>query len=239
MGTISGIELITQVQKDLNDPKAQRWTLADLRNYLNAAQREIAILRPDESVAVKGIVLVPNNTRQTLPADGVRLIDIVRNLGVNGATPGKPVRIIERENLDHGRPNWHADTAQAAIVNYCYDGRSPRTFYVYPMVLAAVSVEAHLQVVPADVQVKGVENASDNTVIALSDLYQTAIYDYMMMRAHAKDTDARDLNESDSSYRKFLQRLGLKVQVDKAFDPNRNSPPREQKRGPQDASPAF
>lgn len=239
MGTISGIELITQVQKDLNDPDAQRWSLEDLRNYLNAGQREIAILRPDESVAVRAIALLERSTRQTLPPDGVRLIDIVRNLGVDGATGGLPVRIVDREQLDQGQPSWHTDEAQDWIDVFVYDGRSPKTFYVWPRPSVVMSVEAHMQVVPEDVQVRGVEGATENTTIALHDLYETPLRDYMMMRAHAKDTDARNLNESDSSYRRFLQRLGLKVQVDKAFDPNRNSPPAEPKRGPQDASPAF
>lgn len=239
MGTISGIELIRQVQKDLNDPDAQRWTLEDLRNYLNAGQREVAILRPDASVSVRAIELVPQNTRQTLPADGVRLIEIVRNMGTDGATPGLPVTLINREELDQGQPTWHSDAPQTSVENFTYDGRSPTNFYVYPRVDLKRYVEAHMQVVPVDVQVNGVESATENTVLTLNDLYETALHDYMIMRAKAKDTDGRNLNESDSEYRKFLQRLGLKVQVDKAFDPNRNSPPREPKRGPQDASPAF
>jgi hypothetical protein len=240
MGTIVGLQIIEQVARDLLDPDHERWTLEDLVGYLNAAQREIAILRPDASVSVRALPLTVSQTRQTLPEDGVRLLEIVRNMGVDGATPGAPVRVVDRDELDAVRPNWHSETATATAVQaFCVDGRVPTTFYVYPKLRAAAYVEAQFQCVPTEVQVSGVSGATANTVIALSDLYQTPMIDYMMMRAKAKDTDGQSTQESELAYRRFLNRLGLKLQADKAFDPNRNSPPRETKRGPDDVRPAF
>lgn len=241
MGTITGISILQRAMRTLNDPNNVRWTLAELLEWLNDGQREVAVLRPNSSTAVAVLPLDPGTTLQHLPTNpnAVSLIDITRNLGTDGSTPGAPVRIIAREELDLFRPTWHSDTAATAIQNYTYDGRSPRNFYVYPRPATAISVEAHLQVVPQNVEVQGVNDAPIDTNIALDDLYQTALYDYVMFRAMAKNTDAKNDGESMAAYRAFLNRLGLKLQVDRAADPNRNSPPQEPKRGPQDAQPAF
>lgn len=235
MGSIVGLEIIEQVAKDLLDPDGKRWTLDDLAGYLNSAQREIVILKPAANVSVRSIKLVPGVTRQTLPPDALALIDITMNMGDDGAKPGSPVTVVEREELDSLAPRWHAETATASeIDHYTYDARSPKTFYVYRKLFAPRWVEAHMSTAPEKVLVKGVGQSDVNTVITLDDIYETPIFDFMLMRAHAKDTDARNDAESDRAYRRFLQRLGLKVQVDKTMDPNRNAPPVDAKRGSDD-----
>lgn len=240
MGTITGFEIIEKASTDLRDPDGRRWTLKDLTDYLNAGQREIVILRPDANVVVRAVRLEAGSTRQSLPAEGLRLINITHNMGADGASAGSVVRVIDGEEIDALAPDWHSEPALASEVeHYVYDGRSPKTFYVYRKLRSARYVEMHFSASPVDVQVKGVYSKTANTAITLDDIYQTPLYDYVMMRAHAKDTDAQSIQESELVYRRFLNRLGLKVQVDKAFDPNRNSPPRDAKRGGEDARPAF
>lgn len=230
MATITGAQIIQRVRKELNDPTGVRWKDAELVTWLNDSQREIVIVRPDSSVAVRSIALTANTTLQQLPADGLRLIDIIRNMGPTGDVPGAPIRLIEREQLDLLRASWHSDPATASVKNYCYDGRVPKHFYVYPRPATAFMIEAHFGVVPAIVTMVGVDNAVANSVISLDDVYATAMVDYVMMRCRAKDGDARDDQKSAQDYARFLQRLGLKVQVDRSFDPNRNSPPKEVRR---------
>jgi hypothetical protein len=240
MGTITGLDQCKKVARDLLDPRGERWTPLDLLEYLNAGQREIVILRPDTHVTVEAIKLTAGRTRQSLPDSGLRLIKLTMNMGDDGSHPGRPITIIEQEELNALAPDWHSeDPAALEIEHYAYDGASPKTFYVYRKLLQPRFVEAHFSSCPRDVMIKGVNGGTDNTVITLDDIWQTALYDYMLMRAHAKDTDARDDQESDRAYRRFLARLGLKVQVDRAMDPNRNSPPRDAKRGGEDVRPAF
>lgn len=233
MGRITALELIGQVAKDLLDPKGERWSPEDLLSYLNAGQREVVILRPDANVVVRAVALTPGQTRQSLPEDGLQLVDITRNLGEDGASPGRIVTVIEREEIDALAPDWHSEAPAAdEIDHYTYDERSPKTFYVYRKLnVQNHMVEMHFSSTPTDALVKGVNGGTANTTIAIDDIYQTALYDFMLMRAHAKDTDAQNMAESDGAYRRFLNRLGLKLQVDRNADPNRNSPPREAKHG--------
>ena len=117
------------------------------------------------------------------------------------------------------------DAPSAVIKNYVYDGRSPRAFYVYPRPASTTNVEAHMAVVPADVTMDGVNGGSADSTISLDDVYQTAIYDFIVFRALSKNTDAKNDQEAVRSYQAFLNRLGLKLQADRAFDPHRNAPP--------------
>lgn len=232
MGTVVGTEIVQRAMHTLNDASNVRWSLAELLGWLNDGQREIAILRPDSSTQVAPVPLAPGNTLQSLPTapNATRLIDVIRNMGTDGQTPGTPIRLVAREELDQYRPSWHTDAASMAVKNYVYDGRSPRSFYVYPRPAQAIAVELHMNVVPADVTMLDVSGGAFDSTISLDDVYQTALYDFVVFRALSKNTDAKNDQEAVRSYQAFLNRLGLKLQADRAFDPHRNAPPQEPKR---------
>ncbi len=224
MGTKLGIDILKTCRVDLNDADKVRWTDADLLEYLNSGQREIAILKPNTSTAVRPLELTAGFALQEIPDDAIALIDIVANLGADGETPGRAVTLVNREDLDAVDPSWRTRTSSTGIRHYCFDERNPRAFYVYKIPSTAWFVEAHLSVTPADVIVNGL-NGSNNTAISVDDIYETALHDYVMMRAEFKNTDVQELRGSNELYQRFLQRLGLKVQVERRDDPNRNAPP--------------
>jgi hypothetical protein len=218
MGTIVASTIIADVRTTLVDPDGVRWTDEELLGWLNDAQREIAILRPDACMLIDAIQLAANNTLQELPDTCQRLVKITRNMG-SGTTPGAPIRLVDHGELDRVLPTWHTATAAAAVKNYTYDPKSPRSFYVYPRPASAIYVEAHMQVAP--------EEISDSDPIQVDDVYKTAIHDYVVMRAKMKATDVADADYAEAQYQRFLNRLGLKLRVDKGSDPHspRSNPP--------------
>jgi hypothetical protein len=219
MGTIVAGDIIENVRITLVDPDGVRWTDEELLGWLNDAQREIAILRPDSSVSVESIQLEANVTLQELPDHAQGLVKLTRNMGANGATPGIPVRLVDHDELDRVKPTWHTSTAGAAVKNYTYDGKSPKVFYVYPRPSAAIYVEAHMRVVP--------EVVEETDAISIDDIYVTAIHDYIVMRSKMKATDVADDAAAEAYYQRFLNRLGLKLRVDKSVDPHapKSNPP--------------
>lgn len=228
MGTVYADVMIGRAARELKDPGFQRWSLEQMTQWLNDAQREICLLKPEAYVRTVSFECVAG-TQQTLPDDGEQLIDVTRNMG-SGSTPGAAIRIVERENLDALRPNWQASTGASVVSNFVYDRRVPRSFYLYPGPAAAVRVQLQYSAVPPDAAVESINGASASSVLSISDIYQTAINDYLLMRALGKDTDARDGQRSGEAYQRFLNRLGLRLQIEKAHDANRNSPPRDDKR---------
>lgn len=74
---------------------------------------------------------------QNLPPDAVNLIDITRNLGANGQTPGIAITKIPTDDMDACRPQWPTDIcgqngAPAVITHYVFRSNDPKRFYPWP-----------------------------------------------------------------------------------------------------------
>lgn len=147
-------QFLRSVGETLQDisPQYSRWPEIELVVYANYAQRAIAKYLPQAGSRVDAIKLLPG-TKQDLtrvlaanilpgdgstPADvhGIALLDLVRNMGANGATPGRVVRLIDRYTKDTNDPLWHTKTG-AEIREYVHDKQTPRIFYAVPGVPSA------------------------------------------------------------------------------------------------------
>ena len=209
----------------LQDATNVRWPEAELVNWLNDGQREIVLIRPDASVTNAPMILTANSTRQTLPAAGIRLLDVVRNMGIDGLTPGNVVRLVTREVLDAQIPTWHVDAGQAAIKHFCNDPRDPKHFYVYPRPHATtvVQVEVLYSSAPADCALPSV---TPTAVITLDDVYGNALLDYVLYRAYIKDAEyAANVQRAEGHYGSFAASLGIKLKTDMATAPQAFSAP--------------
>lgn len=215
MGTLTVPNLISRAGTLLQDAANVRWTAAEMLNWVNDGQREVVLYRPEASVSNSAILLAAGVTKQTLPAAGVMLLDIVRNMGSGGSTPGAAIRVVAREALDSAAPSWHS-TANALgyIENFTFDPRDPRDFYVYPMAPAtAWYVEAVYSVTPAD--------CTSNSVITLDDVYFNALVNYVLHRCYSKDaTFAANAAAASAYYSAFVTALTGKSNSEAAGNPN-------------------
>ena len=209
----------------LNDIDATRWIDSELFKWVNDAQKLVAMMRPDASVATFVMTLIAG-TRQTIPSGGFRLLDIVRNVTtVTGSTPanqvvtvpGRSVRIVDREVLDTQDPYWHTATGSAEIKHFIYDNRSPTLFYVYPPATTSAKLEVVYSVAPTDVAAAG-------DTLSISDIYQDVILNYVMYRAYSKDAEYASNAALAGGYLNVVnQMLGIKTQKDVAYSPDLNS----------------
>lgn len=210
------IDIVEEVASELADTSYITWSKSELTGYLNDAQRQIALVRPDASSAVENITLVAG-TKQSIPSDARRLLDITRNMGSDGSTPGKPIRATEAETLNLFRPTWHSEAGRTVIKNFVYDERTPDTFYVYPPAHAATTViiEAKLAKNPTDI------SDVDNDAISLNDVYISPIRDWMLYRAYSKEVDSTDSRSLAVQHlNSFYQALGVKSKVDVSMSPS-------------------
>lgn len=213
MATITAQSLINRVKRILNDSTSVRWTEAELLDYLNDAQREVVLMRPDALTKTEAMALVASNTKQSIPSAGIRLMNVTRNMGADGNTPGRAIRLVDRAVLDTQVPDWHASTPANEVMHYVFDPVNPKVFYVYPRVSSARQIEIVYSASPVDVAL--------TDTIAIDDIYSNAIINYIFYRAYSKDADyAQNANLSASYWNSFVQELGLKTQVDLSTDPN-------------------
>ncbi len=212
--------VIDRVQTVLQDTTGVRWpVVAELVLWVNDAQREIALLKPDASAANNTITLVPG-TKQTIPTDGNRLLKAVRNMSAASGGDGKrAVRLVDREVLDAQTPDWHdpdvgGDATHGSLVkHYLYDESNPRNFYVYP----GVDGNAFLEII---------YSANPSTVasggnLSIPDIFANAVLNYVLYMAYMKDAEfAGNSQRASSHYQLFTSAITGKGQIDAVTNPN-------------------
>jgi hypothetical protein len=208
----------------LNDQDGTRWLDNELVAWINDAQKLIAMTRPDASVANGALTLIVG-TKQSIPAGGFRLLDVIRNLSADGTTGGRSIRHVDREVLDSQDPMWHTTTAAGTIKHFIYDNRDPRNFYVYPPAIAGTKVEAMYSVAPTEIVYNSVTPATTlNTDLTVSDIYLEAVLNYVMYRSYSKDAEFSQNPQLAAGYLQTVySMLGIKTQKDVAFSPDLNS----------------
>lgn len=219
MGTILASAIITKARDILQDLTAVRWTDAEALRWLSEGQRFITMQRPDANPVLANLTMVAG-TKQTLPTAAMRLLDVVRNMGVGGATPGAPISLVDRQVLDAQVADWHTQTGVTSFKHYVYDQRNPKTLYVYPPASAtSPTIEIIYSAVPAEIATVG-------TAIGIDDIYEPVLLDYFLYRALSKDAEyAGNIERAKLYFVAVNGSLGLKTTVDMATSPNKNAPP--------------
>jgi hypothetical protein len=215
MGTITGTTLANNAAGLMHDADKVRWTDADWLQWLNDGQREVLVLKPEANIINQSMLLAPSTTRQTLPTGGVQFLEVTRNMGADGSTPGGAVRVVSREALDAAVPNWHSDAATGLISNYMFDPRDPLHFYVYPQAPASDwYLEVTYSAIPA-------EMSALTETIGLEDIYANALVSYMLYRAYQRDAEyAQNAQLALMSYQSFVAAITGKTETELTRNPN-------------------
>ena len=211
--------VIRRCVETLQDNTSIRWPVSELVRYLNDAQREVILYRPDAAVTNASVPLV-TGSRQSLPMGGTKLVEVVRN----SAGTKRAVRMVNREILDAQLPGWHAQTGVTEILHYMYDPREPRVFYVYPPAAATgAAVDLSYAAMPADIA-EPAEGALYTAVtgnLGVPDIYGNAVQDYVLYRAYTKDSEyAGNAARAQAHYGAFANALGVEVKATVAVAPN-------------------
>ena len=175
---LTALDVLARAGDIIQDQTSVRWPQAELLRWLNDGRREIAIARPD-LYAVVSVVTLSAGTKQSIPTDGARFLDAIRNMNADGVTPSTAVRPVQREILDAQNPSWHTE-ASGATKHFMYDERVPRTFYVYPPAAAAAKLEIAYSQTPTDI-------TNTSAQLTQEDIYTGALVDYVCYRAFSKD----------------------------------------------------
>lgn len=216
--SVTAQSIIRRAVETLNDTTSVRWPVAELVRYLNDGQREVGTYRPD--ALVSGATHTLNaGSRQTLPANGIKLLDIVRN----DSTSQRAVRMTNRQILDAQIPNWHNLTGATEILHFIYDPRDPLVFYVYP---PAAASGAAVYMIYAGTPAAITEPADGSTYanvsgnIGVPDIYANALVDYVLYRAYTKDTEyAGNASRATAHYQAFTNALTVEANATAVASP--------------------
>jgi len=215
------------VVETLQDTTSIRWPVAELVRYLNDGQREIIVHRPDAMVTNASLTLTAG-TKQSLPSNGAKLIDVVRN----SAGTKRAIRMCAREILDAQSPGWHNLSGVTEIVHFMFDPRDPKVFYVYPPAQSAgASVDLVYSALPTDIAepAAGTDYSAVSGAISVPDIYSNALQDYVLYRAYTKDSQyAGNEARAQARYAAFANALGIEIKATVAVAPQSVGNPNQQ-----------
>lgn len=217
--SITAQSVIRRVIDTLQDNTSIRWPVPELVRYLNDGQREVVLYRPDAMVTHTTLQCVAG-ARQAIPANGSKLIEVVRNAAPSSSRAA--IRATNREVLDAQLPGWHNFPGTAEILHYTYDPRDPTAFFVYPPASAAAQVDLVYSAYPTDVP----EPADGSTFeavtgeISLPDIYGNVLQDYILARCYMKDSEyAGNAQRAQAHYTLFANALGIEIKATVAVAP--------------------
>lgn len=211
MATVTVDTILKRCNTLLNDKVWARWPKQELLDYYNDAVRAIVLLRPDANTVDLEFSCVAG-TKQALPSDALRLIDVVRNAN------GRVIRFINRSALDDNYPDWHTGNTASYADSFTYDDRDPKVFYLWPGVAANVVVSLVYSVAPQAKALNSVENTMSPAIADLDDIYINPIIDFILYRAYSKDAEyVANSNRAAGHYQAFSQQLGDKTSTDNSM----------------------
>lgn len=199
----------------LLDADLVRWPVAERIRWANESMGAILSRRP-AALARRSVVSLVAGSYQTIPADGSILLDVPRNIAANGTTSGRPIRRTDRQLLDDSDPDWQTGTAKSEVRQYTYDDRAPKSFYVYPPVVAGTKVELFDAALPADI-------AAIGESLDIGAEYMETVVNYVCYRCHSKDSEFSNGAVATAFYQAFEAALGVKNQSTTAASPNQPS----------------
>lgn len=226
------------------NPQFVRWSAAELVEWMNEGQRAIAKYVPIAASRIDSIKLSPGtrqsiadiNASNIIPGDGATprdvhglyLNDIIRNMGVDGKSPGAVVSVASRETIDAVDRMWHSQRVArgGAIQHFTFDPRAPKVFYVSPPAGSSTWVEANIIESPPDVPAPvdsttyAIDGASTQT-ISIDDRWADDLLNYIVARAWMKDAeDAASASNVQLYSTLFTNSINAQVAVLTGQNPN-------------------
>lgn len=207
-----------------------RWTNEELIGWLNEGYQAVVQIKPDAS-SINASLNLETGTRQQIPSDGLRLINVVRNTAPASDKLG--ILVTTRRALDTTRRSWHADDKSVNIEQFVFDEQDPTHFYVYPPADSGAEVEIIYSSVPEPHDITLGLDSLKADKIKLNDSYAPVLTDYILYRAYSKDAEhAANLNRAQMHMQAYMGALGQKVEVSRMISPNTpdqsSNPPRTQ-----------
>lgn len=228
-------------------PQFVHWPEHEIVDWLNDAQVAITKYLPASCSRLDSIKLRPG-TRQSIeviaavdckpgdgstpavPIYGTQWLGMARNMGADGVTPGKAIRVIKREDMDSQNPDWHTAANTAGVIRlFIYDPALPRYCYVYPPVPATpnVWVEAPFTAQPIKIPNTGTAGSElyllsggSTATISVADEFVDDLVNYVVARANMKDVEWADGNKAVAFTNMFTGSLNAKVMALTGNNPN-------------------
>ena len=190
----------------LKDEGNDYYAEVDMVNFYNRSASAVVNLRPDANT-VNAIIKLAAGVSQTIPSRGNALVDVSRNMGTDGLTPGVAITVTDKQLLTLYDPSWPTATQDHEVRNWA--PVTPRRFIVYPPQDGTGYVEAVMSQNPPQINHDG-GGVWEVALVGVEDQFVNAVLYHMMFLAHSKDGDLPgDENLARNYYGLFAAACGV------------------------------
>lgn len=198
-------QIVAEARRIINDTRSPlRYSDADMLGFTNQILKRAAMYRPDLFLYMGDVATTPGTTVQRMPADSLRLVEIL------GVKDGNTVTEVNRETLDQTYPGWRAAPA-GVPVNFMRHTRNPNVYFLYPRPSAGVVLLAEYSKTPRDY-------ALADLVDAPNDAYFPALVDGVVYLAESVDDEHVNSGRAKMFFDTFTQGLGVALQSREVTD---------------------
>jgi hypothetical protein len=202
------IEVIGRAVVLLGDESSVRWKRVELQNYLNDGYKAILHLRPDANALTAVVTLVAGIYQAPTLTGLIRILDVQRNVAATSTK--EAVSAMDKKVLDSMVPGWPMSTGSVNVSHWMPDAMTPTKFLVYPPATALSQVDVLYSAIPTPHALSESQldpAGADTTVININDSFVPALVDYILYRAHSKDSTASSIPKAQASMAAFMEGL--------------------------------
>lgn len=197
--------ILDESKIDFDDP--------EMLNLFNLTGRKMVTLQPKVHTRIRNLKMQVGNKQilSATPPVGLEIVDVIRNMGTDGLTPGRAIRQTDRAFITRYVPTFSTDpvNADASIWDWWPLPEYPEQFYVHPRSDGTGYLELEQAEVPADI-VYDAPGAWRSLAIPTSDYYLDGYINGVLYQAYDDDTDIPgNTPRSQLYYQRFLMSLGL------------------------------
>lgn len=204
-------DLLLLASSQLQDEEGVNWPPSKMLPYVNHAFLEIVNLKPN-AYTTESVVQLVAGARQSLSSTStISLLSAVCNMGTSGTVVGSTITTIKKKTLDQVLPDWMTYPADQTVRHVVKDDLTPHVFYTFPP-----QPSEDMNKIKLLLSVPVPEVTADTTDFPLDPSYKPAFIDYMKyICLHEETTIQNAQAKASACYNKFLQDLGLKINVEK------------------------
>jgi hypothetical protein len=235
------IEAVQDILQD-NKPAFARWPEKAMVRWINFGQMALAKYLPQVSSRTDTILMQPgtlqsfanvlaSHIKTNTATDGIALMRIVRNMGIDGVTPGKAVRgPVDRYSKDALEPDWHSETDHVTR-EFVFDKQRPTEAWISPGAPADLPVWLQIEwmrypVKLADGGAPGSEKytaagALASVALEIPDQYAEDLLHYVVAMLLLKGSkDFQNMPKAQYHAGLFLQSINAQSAVQTGVNPN-------------------
>jgi len=202
------IDVVAGILQDENSTQTDRsWPEDELIDYYNLEQRKIVSMAPAANPITEAIKLA-TGTKQSIPAKGIALINVIRNMGTDGLVPGMAITPTLESVIKSFDLNWSTRDSQETIWNIFPSNQDKTVFYNYPPSDGTGYIQIEFSQVPVTV-VWDEDGDWENILVEVKEQYVNALFPGILARAYDKDTDFPGNAERAAGYdAEFMAEVG-------------------------------